>query len=53
VNGKNAISIKVKLIKGSVIWIQDEGISLLPHEIDQGFILPCVCASKTEITIKK
>ncbi len=43
---------KIKLIEGNVTWQKREGISLLQHEIDQGYILPCVCKPKTNVILK-
>ncbi len=43
---------KVKLIEGEVVWQNRDEISLLQHEIDQGFILPCVCKPCTNLKLR-
>ncbi|AXT53671.1 hypothetical protein D1818_23640 [Aquimarina sp. BL5] len=43
---------KAKLIDGDVTWNSKEDIVLLDHEIDQGYVLTCMCSPKTDITIE-
>ncbi|WP_299222983.1 fatty acid desaturase [uncultured Aquimarina sp.] len=43
---------KAKLIDGDVIWNSKEDIVLLDNEIDQGYVLTCMCSPKTDITIE-
>ncbi|WP_298548850.1 fatty acid desaturase [uncultured Aquimarina sp.] len=43
---------KAKLIDGDVIWSSKEDIVLLDNEIDQGYVLTCMCSPKTNITIE-
>ncbi|MBQ4821987.1 fatty acid desaturase [Aquimarina sp. MMG016] len=43
---------KATLVEGEVIWSKTENIALLENELEQGFILPCVCKPKTNISLK-
>ncbi len=42
---------KTKLVSGDVVWKNKDEISLLQNELDQRYILPCVCSPKTNITL--
>ena len=43
---------KMKLINGDITWSSKTNIALLDNEIDQGYILTCLCTPKTDITLK-
>ncbi|WP_109298708.1 fatty acid desaturase [Aquimarina sp. AU474] len=43
---------KVKLDEGEVVWNTTTEIALLQNERDQGYILPCICRAKTNITLR-
>ncbi len=42
---------KLKLDEGEVVWNTIEEIALLKNERDQGYILPCICSAKTNLTL--
>ncbi|SEM27189.1 Ferredoxin-NADP reductase [Aquimarina amphilecti] len=43
---------KTLLLKGDVNWNDKEDVVLLKNEMNQGYILTCMCTPKTDITLK-